>query len=155
MTIFGCRLDSSRSCVKHSRSDSKDYLTDWTYSRSQLCLEHHLEILYMFENEIRSLVTRAHEIAHSYQRLLAECDLKQEQLGERVGKNRTTVNNYLRLLKLPPTIQAAIRDQQISMGHARALINIEDVDTLVQDLVLDISLPHYYIVIIVSLSFAG
>lgn len=68
------------------------------------------------------------EIAHSYQRLLAECDLKQEQLGERVGKNRTTVNNYLRLLKLPPTIQAAIRDQQISMGHARALINIEDVD---------------------------
>ncbi|WP_268036622.1 ParB/RepB/Spo0J family partition protein [Algoriphagus sp. PAP.12] len=68
------------------------------------------------------------EIAHSYQRLLAECDLKQEQLGDRVGKNRTTVNNYLRLLKLPPTIQAAIRDQQISMGHARALINIEDVE---------------------------
>lgn len=68
------------------------------------------------------------EIAQSYQRLLAECDLKQEQLGERVGKNRTTVNNYLRLLKLPPTIQAAIRDQQISMGHARALINVEDVD---------------------------
>ncbi|MEN2282300.1 ParB/RepB/Spo0J family partition protein [Algoriphagus sp. SE2] len=68
------------------------------------------------------------EIAHSYQRLLVECDLKQEQLGDRVGKNRTTVNNYLRLLKLPPTIQAAIRDQQISMGHARALINIEDVD---------------------------
>lgn len=68
------------------------------------------------------------EIAHSYQRLLAECDLKQEELGDRVGKNRTTVNNYLRLLKLPPTIQAAIRDQQISMGHARALINIEDVD---------------------------
>lgn len=68
------------------------------------------------------------EIASSYQRLLAECNLKQEELGERVGKNRTTVNNYLRLLKLPPTIQAAIRDQQLSMGHARALINIEDVD---------------------------
>jgi ParB family transcriptional regulator, chromosome partitioning protein len=68
------------------------------------------------------------EIANSYQRLLAECNLKQEELGERVGKNRTTVNNYLRLLKLPPTIQAAIRDQQLSMGHARALINIEDVD---------------------------
>jgi ParB family transcriptional regulator, chromosome partitioning protein len=68
------------------------------------------------------------EIAHSYQRLLSECNLKQEELGDRVGKNRTTVNNYLRLLKLPPTIQAAIRDQQISMGHARALINIEDVD---------------------------
>ena len=68
------------------------------------------------------------EIAHSYQRLLAECDLKQEQLGDRVGKNRTTVNNYLRLLKLPPDIQAGIRDQNISMGHARALINVEDVD---------------------------
>jgi ParB family chromosome partitioning protein len=68
------------------------------------------------------------EIAHSYQRLLAECQLKQEQLGDRVGKNRTTVNNYLRLLKLPPDIQAGIRDQEISMGHARALINIEDVD---------------------------
>lgn len=68
------------------------------------------------------------EIAHSYQRLLAECNLKQEELGDRVGKNRTTVNNYLRLLKLPPTIQVAIRDHQISMGHARALINIEDVD---------------------------
>ena len=68
------------------------------------------------------------EIAHSYQRLLAECNLKQEELGDRVGKNRTTVNNYLRLLKLPPTIQAAIRDQQISMGHARALINVENVE---------------------------
>jgi len=68
------------------------------------------------------------EIANSYQRLLSECALKQEQLGERVGKNRTTVNNYLRLLKLPPDIQAGIRDQKISMGHARALINIEDVD---------------------------
>ncbi|WP_114749463.1 ParB/RepB/Spo0J family partition protein [Pleomorphovibrio marinus] len=68
------------------------------------------------------------EIAHSYQRLLSECSLKQEQLGDRVGKNRTTVNNYLRLLKLPPDIQAGIRDQRISMGHARALVNIEDVD---------------------------
>ncbi len=68
------------------------------------------------------------EIALSYQRLLSECDLKQEQLGERVGKNRTTVNNYLRLLRLPPDIQAGLRDQQISMGHARAIINIENVD---------------------------
>ncbi|GAB3647898.1 ParB/RepB/Spo0J family partition protein [Echinicola sediminis] len=68
------------------------------------------------------------EIAHSYQRLLSECELKQEELGDRVGKNRTTVNNYLRLLKLPPDIQAGIRDKKISMGHARALINVEDVD---------------------------
>lgn len=69
------------------------------------------------------------EIALSYQRLLTECELKQEELGDRVGKNRTTVNNYLRLLKLPPDIQAAIRDKRLSMGHARALINIENVDT--------------------------
>jgi ParB family transcriptional regulator, chromosome partitioning protein len=68
------------------------------------------------------------EIAHSYQRLLSECNLKQEQLGDRVGKNRTTVNNYLRLLKLPPDIQAGLRDNLISMGHARAIINVEDVD---------------------------
>ncbi|WP_323758208.1 ParB/RepB/Spo0J family partition protein [Roseivirga sp.] len=68
------------------------------------------------------------EIALSYQRLLSECKIKQEELGERVGKNRTTVNNYLRLLKLPPDIQAGLRDNKISMGHARALINIEDVD---------------------------
>ncbi|MCL6260584.1 ParB/RepB/Spo0J family partition protein [Aquiflexum sp. TKW24L] len=68
------------------------------------------------------------EIAHSYQRLLAECNLKQEELGERVGKNRTTVNNYLRLLKLPPDIQAGLRDNKISMGHARALINVESID---------------------------
>ena len=68
------------------------------------------------------------EVALSYQRLLSECDLKQEQLGERVGKNRTTVNNYLRLLRLPPDVQAGLRDRQISMGHARAIINVEDVD---------------------------
>jgi len=68
------------------------------------------------------------EIALSYQRLISECDLRQEQLGERVGKNRSTVNNYLRLLKLPPDIQAALRDNRISMGHARAIINIENVD---------------------------
>jgi ParB family chromosome partitioning protein len=67
------------------------------------------------------------EIALSYQRLLSECDLKQEELGDRVGKNRTTVNNYLRLLKLPPDIQIALRDGLISMGHARALITIDDV----------------------------
>ena len=66
------------------------------------------------------------EIALSYQRLLSECNLKQEELGDRVGKKRTTVNNYLRLLKLPPDIQIALRDNRISMGHARAIINIDD-----------------------------
>ena len=68
----------------------------------------------------------AMEIALSYQRLITECSLKQEELGERVGKNRTTVNNYIRLLRLPPIIQAALRDGKVSMGHARAIINIDD-----------------------------
>lgn len=68
------------------------------------------------------------EIALSYQRLLSECSLKQEELGDRVGKKRTTVTNYLRLLKLPPDIQIGLRDNTISMGHARALINIENAD---------------------------
>jgi ParB family chromosome partitioning protein len=69
------------------------------------------------------------EISLSYQRLISECNLKQEELGERVGKNRTTVTNYLRLLKLPPDIQIALRDNRISMGHARAIINIEDTES--------------------------
>lgn len=68
------------------------------------------------------------EIAIGYKRLMDECGLKQEKLGERVGKNRSTVNNYLRLLKLPPEIQIGIRDNKIQMGHARALINIDEID---------------------------
>jgi len=68
------------------------------------------------------------EVALSYKRLLSECNLKQEDLGDRVGKKRTTVNNYLRLLRLPPDIQLAVRDNSLSMGHARALINIPDID---------------------------
>lgn len=68
------------------------------------------------------------EIALSYQRLLSECDLKQEQLGDRVGKNRSTVTNYLRLLKLPPDIQVGLRDGLLSMGHARSIIVIDNVD---------------------------
>ncbi|SFD36585.1 ParB/RepB/Spo0J family partition protein [Spirosoma endophyticum] len=72
------------------------------------------------------------EIALSYQRLITECSLKQEELGERVGKNRTTVNNYIRLLKLPPIIQASLRDNKISMGHARAIINIENPDVQIR-----------------------
>lgn len=68
------------------------------------------------------------EVALSYQRLISECHLKQEELGDRVGKNRTTVTNYLRLLKLPPDIQIALRDNRLSMGHARAIINVENLD---------------------------
>ena len=67
------------------------------------------------------------EIALSYKRLMEECDLKQEDLGARVGKNRSTVTNYMRLLKLPPHIQVAIRDNKLSMGHARCLVSLEDV----------------------------
>jgi len=66
------------------------------------------------------------EIAISYQRLIEECNLSQQKLSERVGKNRTTVSNYIRLLKLPAEIQIAIRDCELSMGHARAIINIDD-----------------------------
>ncbi|MEI6817196.1 MAG: ParB/RepB/Spo0J family partition protein [Bacteroidota bacterium] len=67
------------------------------------------------------------EIAISYKRLIDECTITQEELCTRVGKNRTTVVNYLRLLKLPPEIQIGIRDNIISMGHARAIINVDDV----------------------------
>ena len=70
----------------------------------------------------------AMEVALSYQRLLTECDLKQEELGDRVGKKRSTVTNYLRLLKLPGEVQAGLRDAKISMGHARTLVTIEDID---------------------------
>lgn len=66
------------------------------------------------------------EVAISYQRLVDECNLTQEQLSEKVGKDRSTVTNFLRLLKLPAEIQIAIRDGFISMGHARAIITIED-----------------------------
>jgi len=66
------------------------------------------------------------EIAISYQRLIEECELTHEKLSERISKNRSTITNYLRLLKLPAEIQLALRDDKISMGHARALINVTD-----------------------------
>jgi len=66
------------------------------------------------------------EIAISYQRLIEEIQVTQEELSDRVGKNRSTIANYLRLLKLDPIIQTGMRDGFISMGHGRALINIED-----------------------------
>ena len=68
------------------------------------------------------------EVALSYQRLMTECDLKQEELGDRVGKSRSTVTNFLRLLKLPPDIQKGVREAHISMGHAKALAAIENID---------------------------
>lgn len=66
------------------------------------------------------------EVALGYQRLIDEAGYTQAEVAERVGKNRTTITNMLRLLNLPPFIQAALRDQKISMGHARALIPVED-----------------------------
>jgi len=66
------------------------------------------------------------EIAMGYQRLIEECGLTQEELSGKIGKDRSTVTNYLRLLKLPPVIQLAIREKKITMGHARALINIDN-----------------------------
>ncbi|MDE5420869.1 ParB/RepB/Spo0J family partition protein [Ancylomarina sp. DW003] len=65
------------------------------------------------------------EVAISYQRLIDECDLTQESLSDRVGKKRSTISNYLRLLKLPAEIQKGIREKLILMGHARALVNVE------------------------------
>ncbi len=80
------------------------------------------------------------EVAISYQRLIDECSLTQEEVSEKVGKSRSAVANFLRLLKLPPEIQLAIRDGHISMGHARALININDKEEqlkLLQQIIMD------------------
>ena len=68
------------------------------------------------------------EIALSYKRLMDELDYTQEQVAERMGKDRSTVTNYIRLLKLPPDIQIAVRNGTLTMGHARALINVDVVD---------------------------
>lgn len=68
------------------------------------------------------------EIALSYKRLMDELNYTQDQVAERMGKERSTVANYIRLLKLPPDIQVAVRNGMLSMGHARALINVDEVD---------------------------
>jgi ParB family chromosome partitioning protein len=67
------------------------------------------------------------EIAISYQRLIDECALTHENLSERVGKQRSTITNYLRLLKLPPEIQRALKERKLSMGHARALAGVDNI----------------------------
>jgi len=66
------------------------------------------------------------EVAISFNRLIEECNLTQEQLSNRVGKQRSTISNYLRLLKLPAEIQLGIKNRNLMMGHARTLVNIED-----------------------------
>ncbi|HPH37389.1 MAG TPA: ParB/RepB/Spo0J family partition protein [Sediminibacterium sp.] len=68
------------------------------------------------------------EMALSFKRMMEELNYTQEQVAERMGKERSTVTNYIRLLKLPPDIQAAVRNNTISMGHARALVNIDTID---------------------------
>jgi ParB family chromosome partitioning protein len=70
----------------------------------------------------------AMEVALSYKRMMEELDFTQEQVAERMGKDRSTVANFIRLLKLPPDIQLAVRNGELSMGHARALINVDTVD---------------------------
>ncbi|TCO10774.1 ParB/RepB/Spo0J family partition protein [Natronoflexus pectinivorans] len=72
------------------------------------------------------------EVAISYQRLMDECKLTQESLSDKVGKKRSTIANYLRLLKLPAEIQLGLRERQISMGHARAIINVENPKTQIR-----------------------
>ncbi|MEO6220048.1 MAG: ParB/RepB/Spo0J family partition protein [Ginsengibacter sp.] len=83
--------------------------------------------LALLEN-LQRVDLNAIEIALSYKHLMDDLDYTQEQLAERMGKERSTVTNYIRLLKLPPDIQAAVRSGNISMGHARALINVDKID---------------------------
>ncbi|HMN33382.1 MAG TPA: ParB/RepB/Spo0J family partition protein [Chitinophagaceae bacterium] len=68
------------------------------------------------------------EIGLAYKRLMSECDLTQEQVADRMKKERSTVTNYIRLLKLPPSIQVSVRNKQLSMGHARALLALEHIE---------------------------
>ncbi len=78
------------------------------------------------------------EIAFTYQRLITECHLKQEELGTRVGKDRSTITNYLRLLNLPQFVQQGLKERKLSMGHARALLGIADpiqLEKLVNDII--------------------
>lgn len=70
----------------------------------------------------------AMEVALSYKRMMEELNHTQEQVAERMGKDRSTVTNYIRLLKLPPDIQVAVRNGELSMGHARALVNVDTID---------------------------
>ncbi len=87
--------------------------------------------LALVENIHRSDLN-AIEVAISYARLIEECKLTQEKLSERIGKNRSSISNFLRLLKLPPEVQIALRDDLISMGHARALITVKEEETQIK-----------------------
>ncbi len=82
------------------------------------------------------------EVAQGYERLMEECEYTQEEVAEKVGKNRSTVTNMIRLLKLPDFIQAALKEQKISMGHARALLTIDDPE--IQKKVLEKTIENNY-----------
>ena len=87
----------------------------------------------MLEMALVENIQREHlnaiEVALSYKRLMEECKLTQEKMSRRVGKKRSSISNYLRLLKLPAEIQIGLKEEKISMGHARALINVENKET--------------------------
>ena len=89
--------------------------------------DHQLLELALLENLQREDLN-AMEIALSYKRMMEELNHTQEQVAERMGKERSTVANYIRLLRLPPDIQVAVRKAELSMGHARALVNVDTVD---------------------------
>ncbi|HLF45156.1 MAG TPA: ParB/RepB/Spo0J family partition protein [Chitinophagaceae bacterium] len=89
--------------------------------------DHQLLELALLENLQREDLN-AMEIAFSYKRMMEELDFTQEQVAERMSKDRSTIANFIRLLKLPPDIQVAVRMGEISMGHARALINVDSID---------------------------
>ncbi len=91
----------------------------------RIAKDHQLLEMALVENIQRKNLNPV-EVALSYQRLLEECHLTQEKLSERIGQNRATIANYIRLLKLPAELQVALRDGGISMGHARALINVQN-----------------------------
>ena len=87
----------------------------------------------MLEMALVENIQREHlnaiEVALSYKRLMEECKLTQEKMSQRVGKKRSSISNYLRLLKLPAEIQIGLKEEKITMGHARALINVESKET--------------------------
>lgn len=89
--------------------------------------DHQLLELALLENIQRENLN-AVEMALSFKRMMEELDYTQEQVAERMGKERSTVTNYIRLLKLPPDILSAVRNNSLSMGHARALVNIDTID---------------------------
>jgi len=93
----------------------------------RLADDHQLLELALLENLQREDLN-AMEISLSYKRMMDELDYTQEQVAERMGKDRSTVTNYIRLLKLPPDIQVAVRSGELSMGHARALINVDTIE---------------------------